>query len=314
MTSSEHDAAKIAVLGAGGIGAYYGGLLARSGQKVTLIARGAHLRALQERGLSVRSVHGDFDLPSIRATDDPAEVGPVDLVLVTVKSYDLEAAARAARPLVDASTTILPLLNGLDAAERLAAILGDDHVLPGLTHISSRIVAPGVVEQVSAVQRITFGEPGGSTTDRAWQIDAILSAAGIDTVLSPAIDLALWEKFLFIASIGGVCCIARQPMGPVLHTPETRQLYTTAIQEVEAVGRARGVALPDGVVASILDMSEGFAPATRPSLLVDLEAGHRLELEAMSGTVVRYGQQAGIPTPVHGVIYAALKPSAAPEP
>jgi 2-dehydropantoate 2-reductase len=311
--ATKQDAVSIAVFGAGGIGGYYGALLARSGHHVTLIARGAHLVALQKRGLSVRSVHGDFVVRSVLATDDPAQVGTVDLVLVAVKSYDLEAASRAARPLVGPDTVVLPLLNGLDAADRLASVLGAEHVLAGLTHVSSRVAAPGVIEQVSTQQRITLGERDGAATPRAQRIRSILCAAGIDAVLSPAIDVALWEKFIFIASISGVCCIARQPMGPVLQTPETRQLYVAAMQEVASVGRARGVALPASIIASTLNMSEGFPPATRPSLLVDLEAGHRLELEALSGTVVRYGRQAGIPTPVHEVIYAALKPSAAPE-
>jgi 2-dehydropantoate 2-reductase len=299
---------RIAVLGAGGIGGYYGGLLAYTGQDVTFVARGAHLAAMREHGLRVESVHGDFEVRPAQATDDPGEIGPVDLVLVTVKSYDLEAAAEVGRPLIGGETAVLPLLNGLDAAERLAAVWGEEHVLVGLTHISSSIVAPGAIRQVSPVRRITFGERDGSLSPRAGRIRDVLAAASIEVVLTPEVDVALWEKFLFIASISGVCCLARQPMGPVLATPETRQIYVKAMREVEAVGRARGVALPAQVVEKSLELSEGFAPTTRPSLLVDLEAGRRLELEAMSGTVVRYGQKAGIPTPVHEVIYAALKP------
>jgi 2-dehydropantoate 2-reductase len=301
---------RIAILGAGGIGGYYGALLAQSGQEVTFIARGAHLDAIQARGLRVESVHGDLEVRPARATDDAATVGPVDLVLVTVKNYDLEAAAEAARPLIGVETVALPLLNGLDAADRLAATWGDRHVLAGLTHISSSIAAPGVIRQVSPIRRITFGERDGSLSTRAKEIGDVLAAAGIEVVLTQAIDVALWDKFLFIASISGVCCIARQPIGPVLGTPETRRLYVRALQEVDAVGRARGVALPIDAVEKTLQLTKGFDPATKPSLLVDLEAGHRLELEAMNGTVVRYGQEAGVDTPVHEVIYAALKPSA----
>ncbi len=299
---------KIAILGAGAVGGYYGGLLARSGNEVTFIARGAHLAAIRERGLRVESVHGDFEVCPAQATDDPATVGPVDLVLVTVKSYGLEEAAVAARSLVGPETCVLPLLNGLDAAERLAAVLGDGPVLAGLTHISASVVAPGVIRQVSPLRRITFGERDGTITPRAGRIRDTLAAGGIEVVLTPAVEVALWEKFVFIASIGGVCSLARLPIGPVLALPETRQLYLDALREVEAVGRARGVALPADIVEQTLRLTEGFAPQTKPSLLADLEAGRPLELEALSGTVVRYGRQAGVPTPVHRVIYAALKP------
>ncbi len=301
---------KVAILGAGAVGGYYGALLARSGHDVTFIARGAHLAALRERGLRVESVHGDFEITPAQATDDPATVGPVELVLVTVKSYDLDGAAAAGRPLIGPGTLALPLLNGLDAADRLAAAWGPGHVLAGLTHISAAVAAPGVIRQVSPVRRITFGERHGHPTSRTERIRDVLAAAGAEIVLTPAVAAALWEKFLFIASISAVCCLARRPMGPVLATPETRQLYVDALREVEAVARARGVALPPDVVERTLRLTEGFGPRTRPSLLAALDAGQRLELEAMSGTVVGYGREAGVPTPVHSVAYAALKPSA----
>lgn len=301
---------RIAILGAGGVGGYYGGLLARGGQDVAFLARGAHLAALREEGLQVESVHGDFRVHPAEATDDPAEIGPVDLVLVAVKAYDLEAAAQAARPLLGAETAILPLLNGLDADRRLAAVLGPEPVLAGLTHISSSLAAPGLVRQISAVRRITFGERDGTMTPRAGRIAAALASAGIEVVLSDKIEVALWEKFLFIASISGVCCLARRPMGVVLGTPETHQLYLQALREVEAVARARGVALAPDLVERTLALSGGFAPETRPSMLVDLEAGRRLELEALNGAVVRLGRAVEVATPVHSVTYAALKPAA----
>jgi 2-dehydropantoate 2-reductase len=300
---------RIAVLGSGGVGGYYGALLARAGQDVTFLARGKHLEAIRERGLRIESLHGDFEIRPAQATDDPTRVGAVDLALFTVKSYDLQAIAEAARALFGTHTTALPLLNGLDAADQLSAIIGAEHVLAGLTHISSSIVEPGVIRQVSAVRRITLGEQNGQITPRAERIRDLLSSSGIQVVLTPTIQTALWEKFLFIASISGICCIARQPMGPILSIPETRQLFVDALREVEAVGRAWGVALPPDIVERTLEMSEGFAPETKPSLLVDLEAGRRLELEAMNGTVVRYGYEVSVPTPVHSVIYAALKPN-----
>jgi 2-dehydropantoate 2-reductase len=301
---------RIAILGAGGLGGYYGGLLAQAGHDVAFIARGAHLAALQQKGLRVESVHGDF-AQSVEATDDPAQVGPVDLVLVTVKNYDLDAAAAAVQPLLGPGTVVLPLLNGLDAADRLAAQLGDEPVLAGLTHISSSVAAPGLIRQVSPLRRITLGEQNGQLSTRAERIRDVLAASGVEATLTPSIDLALWAKFLFIASISGVCCLARQPIGPVLDTAETRQLYLDALLEIEALARAKEVALAPDIVERTLQLTEGFDPQTRPSMLVDLQAGRRLELEAMNGTVVRYGQEAAVPTPVHRVVYAALKPSAA---
>jgi 2-dehydropantoate 2-reductase len=301
---------RIAIMGAGGIGGYYGGLLARAGNDVTFIARGAHLEAIQQRGLHVESVHGDFQVLAARATGDPVEVGPVDLVLVSVKTYDLDAAAQAARPLVGPETVVLPLLNGLDAAERLAAELGEEPVLAGLAHISSAIAEPGLVRQISPLRRITFGERSGEITPRAERIRDVLDESGIEAVLTPAIDVALWEKFIFIASISGVCCLSRQPVGVVVAMPELRSLYEDALREVEAVARTRGVSLTPDIVQRTLRMTEGFAPQTKPSLLVSLEAAQRLELEAMIGTVVRYGRAASVPTPIHRVVYAALKPCA----
>lgn len=301
---------RIAILGTGGVGGYYGGLLAQAGHDVAFIARGKHLEAIQEHGLRVESVHGDFEVCPALATDDPTQIGPVDLVLVAVKSYDLEAAAKVARPLVGPATALLPLLNGLDAAERLAKAFSPAHVLVGLTHISSSIIAPGVIHQISTVRRITFGERDGSITPRAERIRDALNSSGAEVVLTSEAEVALWEKFLFIASISGVCCLARQPIGPVMDTPESRQLYVDALREVATVGQARDVALSPDIVERTLRMTETFPPGTKPSLLVDLEAGRRLELEAMSGAVVRLGHIAGVPTPVHRVIYGALKPSA----
>jgi 2-dehydropantoate 2-reductase len=303
---------QIAILGAGAVGGYFGGLLARSGNEVALIARGQHLAALQKQGLTVQSIHGDFHVNTITATSDTASVGPVDLVLVTVKSYDLGTAAHAARPLIGPHTAVLPLLNGLDAAERLGAVLGEEHVLAGLTHISASLAEPGLIRQVSAVRRITFGERDGTITLRGQRIRELLAASGAEVLLSPDIEEALWRKFLFIASMSGVCCLARQPIGPVLATPETRALFVDAIHEAETVARSRGVKLPPDITEQTVRLAEGFASETRPSLLLDLEMGKRLELEALSGTVVRYGSLAGLPTPVHRVVYAALKPSADP--
>jgi 2-dehydropantoate 2-reductase len=299
---------RIAIVGAGGVGGYYGGLLARAGNEVALIARGAHLEAIRAAGLCVESVHGDFAVRPYLATDDPAEVGPVDLVLFTVKTYDLEAAGRAAQPLVGPETVVLPLENGLDAPEQLGALLGAEHVLPGVTHVSSTVAAPGAIRQTSPLRRITFGEAGGSATPRAERVRDVLAGSGIEAVLTADVQAALWAKFTFIAAVSGVCAAGRLPMGRVLATPETRALYVEALREIEAVARATGVPVAETVVADTLRLSEGFPATTKPSLLVDLEAGRRLELEALNGAVVRRGEALGVATPVHRALYALLLP------
>ena len=307
---------RIAIMGAGGVGGYYGGLLALSGNEVALIARGAHLAAIHEGGLRVESVHGDFTVPAVPrfrpghvlATADPTEAGPVDLVLFTVKTYDLEQAGRAARPLLGAETTVLPLQNGLDAPGQLGTLLGAAHVLPALTHISSSVVAPGVIRQISPLRRITFGEADGSISRRSERIGDVLTASGVEAVLSTDIQAALWGKFLFIAAISGVCAAGRLTIGAVLATPETRALYLEALREIEVLARAEGVDLPGDAVAATVHLSETFAPETKPSMLVDLEAGRRLELEALNAAVLRRARGAGVPTPVHRMLYALLRP------
>ncbi len=299
---------RIAIMGAGGVGGYYGGLLTRGGHEVALITRGEHLAAIREQGLQVQSVHGDLHVHPTWATDDPAEVGPVDLILFTVKTYDLEEAGRAARPLLGSETVVLPLENGLDAADVLGGLLGTEHILPGLTHISSTVIAPGVIHQTSALRRITIGEPDGSITRRVERVGDTLAESDIEAVLSLDIRAALWSKFLFIASISGVCAASRQPTDRVLATDETRALYLEALREVEGVARISQVALPLDVVQQTIQLTEGFAPGTKPSMLVDLEAGRRLELEALNGAVVQRGQRLAVPTPVHTALYALLRP------
>ena len=299
---------RIAIVGAGGIGGYYGGLLARAGNEVALIARGAHLEAIRTAGLQVESVHGDFTVRPALATSDPAEVGPVDLILFTVKTYDLEEAGRAAAPLLGPDTVVLPLENGLEAPGMLGQLLGAERVLPGVTYVSASIAAPGRIRQVSELRRIVFGEADGGSTPRAERIREVLAASGIEVVLTGDIQAALWTKFIFMATAAGVCAAARLPLSAALACPETRALFQQALQEAAAVARAEGVALPADIAERTMRTGEGFPPGTRPSMLVDLEAGRRLELEAMSGAVVRRGEAGGVATPVHRVLYALLKP------
>ena len=299
---------KIAVMGTGGVGGYFGGMLAKAGHDVTFIARGPHLAAIRENGLRVETVHGDFTVHA-PATDDPGEVGPVDLVLFCVKTYHTDEAGRAIAPLVGDDTLILSLQNGVDNEEKLAALYGQEHVLGGVCYISAAIATPGVIRQVSGPRSIVFGELDGSITPRAQRVLQAFTDAGIDATLSEDVQKALWTKFLFICAFSGVASVARAPVGELLAIPETRELLREAMAEVAAVARARGITLDADIVERMISFAEGFTPETKPSMLVDLERGNRLENDALSGTVARLGAELGVPTPVHRVIYAALKPA-----
>ncbi len=298
---------RIAVMGAGGVGAYFGGRLARAGQDVTFIARGEHLRALQERGLEVRSTLGDFTLATVTATDEPAEVGPVDLVLVCVKAYDTEVAARAIRPMVGPETAVLSLQNGVDNHERLAAVLGSEHVLGGLCYISSFIAAPGVIHHVSQFARVVFGELDGRITPRAEGIRQAFADAGVEVTLSTDIIKDIWMKFTFIAAQGGMTSVTRSSIGLIRQVPATWEMYVDAVREIHQVALARGVNLDADAVEKTLAFVQGLAPDIKSSMLADVKQGRPLEIETFSGTVVRLGRELGVPTPVHRAIYAILK-------
>lgn len=298
---------RIAVMGSGGIGGYFGGLLARSGADVTLIARGAHLAAIRANGLAVRSVAGDFRVP-VPATDDPAMVGPVDLVLFGVKGYDTEDAARQLVPLLSRTSPVLCLQNGVDNEEKLGRILGPERILGGVVHILSTIAEPGVIEQTAGPRTIRFGEMDGRRTPRLDAILATFAGAGISAAISDRIVVDLWEKFLFICAHGGVTALTRLGIGQILACPETAGLYRDVMEEIAAVARGRGIPLPEDAVARALTFARSLQPGMRSSLAHDLERGNRLEIDTLPGAVVRYGVEAGVPTPLNGAIYACLKP------
>ncbi len=298
---------RIAVMGSGGIGGYFGGRLAHAGEDVTCIARGAHLEAIQKNGLQVNSVAGDFHVWP-KATHDPAAVGPVELILFCVKAYDTEAAASQIRPMVGPQTTVLCLLNGVDNEDKLGAILGEDHVLAGVVHILSTISAPGVISQTAGPRTLKLGEKNGRITARAERILGILKAAGIQAELSTQIQVDLWEKFVFICAQGGVTALGRLTVGEILACPETTAFYRGVMEEVAAVGRAEGVPLPADTVDRALAFARGLQPGMRSSLAYDLSQGNRLEVESLAGSVVRCGRELGVPTPFSFAIYACLKP------
>jgi 2-dehydropantoate 2-reductase len=299
---------KIAVMGSGGVGGYYGGLLARAGHDATFIARGAHLEALRANGLQVKSVHGDFDVPSTQATDDPAEVGPVDPVLVCVKTPDTAAVAHAIKPLVGPDTIVVSLQNGIDAAERFGEVVGVEHVLAGATWVSSAIATPGVIRQLSTFRRIVVGELDGRVTPRARSVVEAFKDTGVTVELSTDIRRVLWTKFVFISAISGVGSLTRLEIGEYRAVPETRSLLTNLMREVEALARANGVALDSDVVEGGLSIVDNAEPNIKPSMQRDVEAGRPSELEALIGVIGRQGRELGVPTPTADLVYAALLP------
>ena len=302
---------RIAVFGTGGVGGYFGGLLAHGGHEVTFIARGQQLRAIRENGLQVKSVNGDFHVRPAQAIDDPAQVGPVDYVVVAVKHYHLDQAAPAMRPLVGAETTVVPLLNGVDAHERLIPALGAGAVVGGLCSLVSLVEAPGVIRQETKLRQVVVGELDRSRSERVERLVQAWAETGAEAIHAEDIHAALWTKLLFIASFGGVGSLARCNMGEMLGAPETRALFIESMKEVEAVARAGGVGLAPDAVAKALAMAEGFEPNATTSMQRDVADGKPFELEAFSGTVIRMGEAAGVPTPVHRHFYALLRPALA---
>jgi len=298
---------RIAVMGAGSIGGYFGGMLSLGGNEVTLIARGAHLEAIRDKGLQIITDYGQFTV-QCEATDDPRQVEPVDLILLTVKTYHNEQAVPAMRSMVGEYTTVLCLQNGIDSYEAAARCLGAGQVLPGAAYIESSLESPGVVKQTGDVVEIVFGEPDGVDSPRGELITETLTKAGTPAQLSDNIQKTLWTKFLFIATMAGVTALSRETMAQLMPRPEWRQVILGCMAEIETVGRASGVDLDADIVQSTVDYIEGSLDQMHASMHADIMAGRPLELEALNGAVVRAGQTSGSLTPINDVIYAALKP------
>ena len=301
---------RIAVMGAGGMGGWLGAKLSASGSDVSFIARGAHLEALRTNGLRVSgadSVH----LTEVIATDRPEEIGTVDVVLFCVKLYDTESAASALAPLLGPETFVVTVQNGVESAGRIARIIGDGRTLAGAAYFPANIAAPGEIAYVGRIKgkpHIAFGEPGAGPSDRAQAFAEICRGACIDADVFDDTESMLWEKFCLIAGVSASTALTRQTVGAVRSDPDSRWMLAEAIGEAARIGRALGVALQDGVEAHILDFIDHNPPNGKSSQLIDLERGRRLELEGLSGAVVRLGRQTGVPTPVHATVYAALKP------
>lgn len=299
---------RIAVIGVGGVGGYFGGLLAHTGFDVTFLARGASLRAIQENGLVVHSVFDDFTVKPAQVSDDPEAIGPVELVLVAVKDYQLDPVIQQMEPLVDANTTILPLLNGVRAAHLLADHFGQSRSIGGLCRVFAHKSAPGVIEHQSEVRSVTFGEWDGQVTPRSQTILEMWQKTGIQATLTTNIQKAMWTKFLLITAYSGMGSIVRLPIGKIRATPETMALLIQAVDEIVAVAKARDIELDDDVVEKTIAFLNALPDDAIPSMQRDVQAGHMFELEALTGTVIRYGAVSGVSTPVNQFIYGALKP------
>jgi 2-dehydropantoate 2-reductase len=299
---------RVLVMGAGAVGGYYGAALAGRGHAVTFVARGEHLRALRERGLTIRSGGRVTALRPVHAVADPAHAGGgFDLVLFTVKGYDTETAARALEPAVGTETAVLTLQNGVESGERLAAVLGPDRILVGTTVIAASLVEPGTIDQPSPMRRIDLGEPSGRLTPRVEAVAAALREAGVDVRLTTDVRRAVWEKFVRLAPGATLTTACGATIGTVRDTPEGAALYRALIAETVAVARASGAALPPDAVDTAIAQIRELPADMKTSMQLDYERGRRVELEDLTGAVVRLGRRLGVATPFYDALYAVLR-------
>ncbi len=299
---------RIAIFGSGAVGGYFGGRLAQAGEEVVFIARGEHLKALLTHGLRVDSLKGDFVVQPVHATDDPAQVGVVDVVLVGIKTWQVPEAAEAMRPLVGPETFVLPLQNGLEAAAQLAAVLGVQHVLGGLCGIFSFIAGPGHIRHAATEPFVKFGEMDNRPTERVERLRRTFTRAGVMAEIPPDIQASLWMKFLFVAPISGVGAVTRAPIGVWRSLPETRQMAQQGLREIMAAARARDIALPEDAMNTIMARFDSLPPEATSSMQRDVMEGRPSELDAQIAVVVRFGQEANVATPLHAFIYHSLLP------
>ncbi len=300
---------RIAFMAAGGVGGFLAAHLLRHGaDEVALIARGAHLAALRDHGLTLVTDDGETTVPVTTLTDDPATIGPVDAVIFAVKLADTEAAAEACRPLLGPATAVVPFQNGVESRERVRAVLGADHACAGCCYVSVAIDRPGVIRQAGQFGRFLFAEADGSQSPRLAALRAALVAAGVECPVPDDIDVELWTKFSFLVGLSGLTAAGRTTIGAVRDDPVQAAIYRRAIEEAVAVARARGVALAGDVVDKHLEFTASLPPGMRASQAIDLERGNPIEVDWLSGAVARLGAEAGVDTPVNATLHAVLRP------
>ena len=298
---------KIVVMGSGGVGGYFGARLAANGADVTFIARGEHLAAMRRDGLKVLSANGDLTVKPVKATDDPASVGHADLVMIAVKLWSTADAARTIAPMMGPNSAVVSWQNGVVAEDILIKLYGKERVIGGVSNIAALIEAPGVIRHNGTMARLIFAELNGKPSKRIDAFAALCKQANIDHVVSDDIDRAIWQKFIFLASFSGMTCATRLSIGPIRTDPETRAMLKAALGEVVAIGRAKGVSLPDDQVEQSLTWADNLPPSMIASMLGDLNRGNRLELPWLSGNVVKLGEELGVATPIHKFIFTVLK-------
>ncbi|OGL60652.1 MAG: hypothetical protein A3J27_00570 [Candidatus Tectomicrobia bacterium RIFCSPLOWO2_12_FULL_69_37] len=300
---------RFGVMAAGGVGAYFGGLLARAGEDVRFIARGAHLEAIRREGLRVEAVapEGGFTVKGARATSDPAEAGACDVVLFCVKTISNPEAIPAIAPMMGPGSVVISLQNGVDNEGQLAARYGRERVMGGAAYIFTSVAGPGLIRQIGGPRRLVFGELGGGTSPRGERLLAVLKNAQVNAELSADIEAELWTKFIFICGVGGMTALTRSPLAEIMAYEGTRRMMREVMREVYEVGRARGVRLPEGADEDRYRFLGEQNPASKGSLCHDLEAGRRLEIDALCGTAARLGREAGVPTPLNDFIHHTLK-------
>ena len=304
---------RVAVIGSGGVGGFVGGMLARAGHEVAFLARGEHLRALRERGLRVLSTSGDFAVPTVRATDRVDELGPAELLLFTVKTYDTAAVAEQIRPLVQPGATVLTLQNGIDNHKQIDAALGAGAALPGTIRIETTVAEPGVIAHTSKGYQIRFGEiptdaddAAGPRSERVEHLHAAFSEAGLNTRVPDDMRAELWDKFLFIVPFAGLTTLARAPIGEILAVPELASVLEAMYREAAAVAEADGAGLPDDVAERTMANVRKLHPEFKSSMQRDLERGKPMEVDALLGALARLGRRHGVPTPVTDTVYGVL--------
>lgn len=299
---------RIAIMGAGAVGGYFGGLLSRAGHAVTFIARGTHLAAMREHGLVLETTKGRLVVDNARFVQHASEAGSCDVVLFAVKAYDIESAAAPLKPLVDGGACVVSVLNGVDHQERIASVLGSGSVLGGLAMVSGVIVEPGLIRYTSDMSGLRFGETDGSISERATAFQAACHGAGFSADLVSDIRAAQWAKFVGLATNAALTSLFRLPAGYIYHDPDTIPMATRAFDEVAVVARAEGVELPADIVARTLALHQSFPKTMYASMYHDLAKGRPLELDSFSGHIVRRGRALGVSTPVHEMAWLALKP------
>ena len=299
---------RVAIYGTGGAGGYFGAHLARTGEDVTFVAPGQHLKAIQAHGLCVETAAGEIVVQPAQATDDPMHVSPVDVIFLGVKAWQVEEAAKNMQPMVGPQTLVVPLQNGVEAPSLLAAILGPEHVLAGLCGTISWVVAPGRIRNIGSANFIKFGEFDNRRSERAERLRQLFEKAGVKVDIPSDIHKALWEKFLLVTPFGGVGAVSRAPIGIMRTVPETRLLLEQCMQEVSAVARASRVQLSDTVVPDTMKFVDTLAENATTSLQRDIAEGKPSEIDFWNGAVVRLGRAVNIPTPVNQFIYHSVLP------